>query len=163
MPNSLSRIEKFQGPPEGPPPPDPVVVGLQPLEAHLEGGGLLDLDDPLEHLPRRRVSQDDDGEAPVDSGPVEIEELRVEQGVPPAEAHLASHEAIAAELPELIEDPQGRFHAQGRASTAVVTVLASQVAGLGDMPLEREHRRNEELHACLRREYGGVAPDPGKG
>jgi len=138
-------------------------VDLQALETHLEGGGLLDLDDPLEHLPRRRVAQDDDGKAPIDGGPVEIEELRIEQGVATAEAHLASHEALPAELPELIENPQGRFHAQGRASAAVVAVPASQIAGLGDMPLEREHRRNEEFDAGLRREYGGVAPDPGRG
>ena len=91
----------------------------------------------------------------------ELAEVRIQERVSAREADVPADAAVEAEAAQVVEDLHALFERQRRPLAAVVAMLAAQVAGLRDVPLDQERRRRHERGGRLRgdRKERRVAPD----
>ena len=153
-PSSLQLAQEGLGPGEVPRPAHPVVVLGEPLEADLEEARRAHREQLLDAPPRRRVAEDGQAEAAPGRRRVDLEEVRVQQRVAAAEGDGAGDPPRAAEGDQVVEHAQGLLAGDGRAVAAVVAVAAVQVAGLRQVPLQREPGRREERRVASPRRRG---------
>lgn len=117
---------------------DVVVVLRQALETDLVVAGRFDLANAFEILAAGWIAQDGEVMAATGGLLVQLEEMRRHQRVAPREADVSADVFRPAEFAELVHDVHALLQAHRRALGAVVAVLAVQIAGMGDVPLQHE-------------------------
>ena len=157
-------VQKVEGSAKMPPAPDIVVVAGKSLKAYLKERRRGDLNQALHPLHGGGVPQDGKAQAQVPGGPVEFQEARVEKWVASGECHLPPHMHVAAKAVKIFQDRESPVMGHHLPVAAIVTVLAVQVACLGDVPLEGEDLGFQERgHGRIGRVRQKFTPNPGRG
>jgi hypothetical protein len=66
--------------------------------------------------------------------------MRIQKGIASRERNLSPYVAIFAECAQVVQNPNPLIELKGRSIATVVTVLAVEIARLGNVPLKGEDR-----------------------
>src|SRR5512144_3196363 len=116
---------------------DAVVVLAETFQAYLEEGRHLDRYQLCDLLPGRGIAEDCRGKAPFRRRTIYLGERGVEERIAACKRDGPGDVSRHAERAQVVEDAHRLSEFQFGTAAPVITVLAVEVASLGDMPLKR--------------------------
>ena len=117
----------------------------QPFQTNLEEMGFPDGPDFPQAFAGGGVPQDGGAEPQGPRRPVQVVEPGMQQGIAAGETDLALNPFFPTESIQVVQNFHPLLPGQGGARTAVVTMPAVEVAGLGDVPLKGKGRGLQEF------------------